>query len=76
MLKYAVPILLKPIKKLFNYIFGTGQFTKIWNESFLVLLHKKGEKNDSNNYTLALILENSLIKLYTKDYENLCQTKN
>jgi hypothetical protein len=76
MLKYAVPILLKPIKKLFNYIFGTGQFPKIWNESFLVLLHKKGEKNDSNNYTLALILENSLIKLYTKDYENLCQTKN
>lgn len=43
MLKYAVPILLKPIKKLFNYIFGTGQFPKIWNESFLLLVHKKGE---------------------------------
>jgi hypothetical protein len=66
MLKYAIPILLKPIKKLFNYIIETGQFPKIWNESFLVLLHKKGEKNDPNNYRGISINSSNLGNLFNK----------
>ena len=50
MLKNAVPILIKPLQKLFNLILKNGTFPKIWNESFLVLLHKKGDTFDPGNY--------------------------
>ncbi|CAG2203393.1 unnamed protein product [Mytilus edulis] len=46
MLKNAIPILVKPLHKLFNSIFESGQFPRIWNESLLVLLHTKGDKFD------------------------------
>ena len=32
MLKNAVPILIKPLQKLFNLIFKNGTFSKIWND--------------------------------------------
>jgi hypothetical protein len=63
MLKNAVPILIKLHQKLFNLIFKNGTFPKTWNESFLVLLHKKGDKFDPGNYRGISI--SSLFCLYS-----------
>ena len=63
MLKNAVPILIKPLQKLFNLIFKNGTFPKIWNESFLVLLYKKGDKFDPGNYR-GISINSNLGKLF------------
>jgi hypothetical protein len=65
MLKNAVPILIKPLQKLFNLIFKNGTFPKTWNESFLVLLHKKGDKFDPGNYR-DISISSNLGKLFNK----------
>ena len=65
MLKNAVPILIKPLQKLFNLILKNGTFPKIWNESFLVLLHKKGDKFDPGNYR-GISISSNLGKLFNK----------
>lgn len=65
MLKNAVPILIKPLQKLFNLIFKNGTFPKIWNESFLVLLHKKGDTFDPGNYR-GISISSNLGKLFNK----------
>lgn len=65
MLKNATSTLLKPLHKLFNMIFNSGQFPVAWNESFLVLLHKKGEKLDPGNYR-GISISSNLGKLFNK----------
>jgi hypothetical protein len=60
MLKNAVPILIKPLQKLFNLIFKNGTFPKI-----LVLLHKKGDKFDPRNYR-GISISSNLGKLFNK----------
>lgn len=65
MLKNAVPILIKPLQKLFHLIFRAGAFPKIWNESFLVLLHKRGDKFDPGNYR-GISISSNLGKLFNK----------
>ena len=66
MLKNAVPILIKTTSKtLQSVIFKNGTFPKIWNESFLVLLHKKGDKFDPGNYR-GISISSNLGKLFNK----------
>jgi hypothetical protein len=65
MLKDVVPIFIKPLQKLFNLIFKNGTFPKMWNESFLVLLHKKGDKFDPGNYR-GISISPNLGKLFNK----------
>jgi hypothetical protein len=36
LLKNGISVLIKPLEKLFNFIFENGKFTNIWNESLLV----------------------------------------
>jgi hypothetical protein len=60
MLKNAVPILIKPLQKLFNLIFKNGTFPKI-----LVLLHKKGDTFDPGNYR-GISSSSNLGKLFNK----------
>ena len=52
MIKYGMPVLLKPLHKLFNLIFCSGSFPKKWNESIITLIHKKVV-----NMTLVIIEE-------------------
>ena len=42
-----------------------GLFPKIWNESFLVLLHKKGDKFDPGNYR-GISISSNIGKLFNK----------
>lgn len=65
MIKHAAVILLNPLNKLFNLILSRGIFPGIWNESFLVLLHKKGDKFDPGNYR-AISISSNLGKLFNK----------
>jgi hypothetical protein len=51
MIKYGFPVLIEPILKLFNLIFEKGDFPKLWNESYITLLLKKGRKSDPANYS-------------------------
>ena len=63
MIKYGMPVLLKPLHKLFNFVFDS--FSKTWNESFISLLHKKGSKHDPGNYR-GISLTSNLGKLFNK----------
>ena len=65
MIKYGMPVLLKPLHKLFNFVFDSGSFPKTWNESFISLLHKKGSKHDPGNYR-GISLTSNLGKLFNK----------
>ena len=65
MLKYGKSALLKPLHKLFNLVFHSGRFPEIWNESFLVLLHKKRSKLDPNNYR-GISISSNLGKLFNR----------
>ena len=65
MLKHGTPQLLEPLIKLFNLIFEKGYFPKLWNESFISLIHKKGDKNNPTNYR-GISLTSNLGKLFNK----------
>ena len=49
-LKIGEPILLSYTTNLFNSILQSGSFPKDFCHSNIILLHKKGEKLDINNY--------------------------
>ena len=65
MIKSGIQVLLNPLCKLFNLVFQTGNFPKIWNESFISLIHKKGDKHDPNNYR-GISITSNLGKLFNK----------
>ena len=65
MLKYSGSCILKPLEKLFNFIFKNGTFPRLWNESFLVLIHKSGSKVDPSNYR-GISITSNLGKLFNR----------
>ena len=65
MIKTGMPILVTPLLKIFNMIFDHGTFPKIWNESLITLIHKKGNKQDPANYR-GISLTSNLGKLFNK----------
>ncbi len=46
-------------------IFKNGEFPKIWNESYISLIHKKGDKLNPANYR-GISLTSNLGKLFNK----------
>lgn len=54
---------------LFNKIFDTGYFPDSWSEGFVIPLHKKGSKNDPNNFR-GITLLSVLGKLFTRIINN------
>lgn len=69
MIKPCIQTLVKPLCKLFNLIFQSGNFPKIWNESYISLIHKKGDKSDPNNYR-GISITSNLGKLFNKIVHN------
>ena len=69
MIKNGIPVLLEPLCKLFNFIFQKGTFPKIWNESYISLIHKKGDKLNPNNYR-GISITSNLGKLFNKIIHN------
>ena len=50
MLKASSSTVLPILHKIFNKVLDTGNFPKIWNIDSLTPIHKKGPKDDTNNY--------------------------
>jgi hypothetical protein len=46
----SLDILVDHITDMFNKVFDAGHFPEIWSSCFIVPLHKKGNRNDPNNY--------------------------
>ena len=69
MIKSGTQVLINPLCKLFNFIFQTGTFPKIWNESYISLIHKKGDKLNPNNYR-GISITSNLGKLFNKVIHN------
>jgi hypothetical protein len=76
-------VIIKSIAKMFNLILKTGIYPKSWKDSYIIALHKKGDKSDPNNYRgISLIsnlpkifnavLNNRLITVVDKQLNN-CQ---
>ena len=54
---------------LFNNILQTGLFPPEWSETVITPVHKKGPKDDPNNYR-AISLINSISKVFIKVLTN------
>ncbi|CAH2083583.1 unnamed protein product [Euphydryas editha] len=53
------------LTKLFNDILITGTIPKQWNESHIILLHKKGDKDNLGNYRPISLISN-VYKIFAK----------
>ncbi len=49
-LKLLKSIIIKPLTSIFDYILPSGVPPKQWYLSEIILLHKKGDRTDINNY--------------------------
>lgn len=65
LLKQSLPTISKYVTHLFNEIIATEQIPIQWTKSTIILLHKKGDKNDINNYRPISLMSN-LYKLFSK----------
>ena len=50
--------------KLFNLILDTGNYPSSWRKSFIIPIHKSGNKHDLNNYR-GISLQNCIAKLFS-----------
>jgi pimeloyl-CoA synthetase len=62
-IKLGIEEIISPITRLFNLILDTEEVPKQWNLSTIILLHKKGPKDDLNNYR-PISLMPDLYKLF------------
>jgi hypothetical protein len=58
-------VLLPVLHNLFNAIFRSGIFPEEWSEGYVIPLHKKGDKNNVDNYR-GITLLSCLGKLFTR----------
>ena len=80
-IKFSSSFTLKAYAKVFNLIMKTGYYPEIWNKSYLVPIHKSGNKDDPSNYrgislinclskVFSAILNKRLIKLMENQFSN------
>jgi hypothetical protein len=77
-LKYSSVVTCKAIVKLLNLILDSGKYPYTWRHSFIIPLHKSGNKNDLNNYRgislqncIAILFSYTLNKRLMTPYEDL-----
>ena len=68
-IKHASTLFKQVLLKLFNAIFNTGIFPKVWAIGEIVPIHKKGDVNDPSNYR-GITLMSCLGKLFTSIINN------
>ena len=50
MIKSSLPVLLDPIFELFKTMINNSMYSSLWKQDILTPIHKKGPKDDPNNY--------------------------
>ena len=65
----TIDILLPFICDTFNAVLDSGVFPDSWRERIVIPLHKKGDKNDVNNYR-GITLLSCFSKLFTTVLDN------
>jgi hypothetical protein len=63
-LKYSSVVTCKAIVKLLNLILDSGKYPYTLRHSFIIPLHKSGNKNDLNNYR-GISLQNCIAKFFS-----------
>ena len=64
MLKVAEPVIVPYLKNVFNVLFDMGMFPEEWSKAIIIPLHKKGDKNNPDNYR-GISLLSILSKVFT-----------
>ena len=49
-IKYSMPVMIKSYLKIFNVILKTGIYPSTWKNSYIIPIHKSGDKTDPSNY--------------------------
>lgn len=70
---YGKPVLTPYLHTLFNTILNQGYFPEAWSVGEVIPLHKKGDKNNVDNYRGITLLSN-LGKLFTRILNNRLTT--
>ena len=65
MLKYGGNELTLHLTQLFQQVLNSGITPKVWKESIIIPLFKKGNKTNPDNYR-GITLVNTTLKLFTK----------
>ena len=68
-LKLGYESIKKGLIHLFNTVLSSGDFPKLWNESLIIPLHKKGNRLDPNNYR-GIAISSCLGKIFLKIITN------
>ena len=63
-IKSSNEVTCKSITKLFNLILESGFYPSPWRKSYIILIFKKGDRDDLNNYR-GISLQNCLAKLFS-----------
>lgn len=64
MIKQGGDVLVKKLKILFNMCLGRNEIPKEWDDAIIILIYKKGDKADLNNYRPISLLS-QIYKLFT-----------
>ena len=64
MLKVAEPVIVLYLKNIFNVLFDKGMIPKEWFKAVIIPLHKKGDKNNPDNYR-GISLQSIFSKVFT-----------
>ena len=72
MLKASMPVLLDPIFELFTTMIKNSIYSKYWKLDILSPVHKKGVKNDANNYR-GIAVASHFGKLFNSILKNRLQ---
>lgn len=73
-IKFGCEYLIKPLTHMFNQILRTSYTPRQWSESDIILLYKKGDPNNINNYRPISLLP-SLYKLFSSIIEKKLKEK-
>lgn len=63
-IKFSSQVTLKAFTKLFNIILRTGCYPKVWEQSYIIPIHKSGDRSDFNNYR-GISLMSCLAKVFS-----------
>ena len=82
---YGIDLIMPYILRFFNRIYNNGEFPDIWSKFIIIPIHKKGSKNNPDNYRGIALLEilskiyisilNKRLTFYVNAYDKLSEAQ-